>query len=137
MFRSNFIFSSVNLILFVAKISASAESRKPRIKLLKYNFKRIKHEGNSRFLRIRLDQFIFEQTFRRKICVNLVKLADFPEKQTGRDAIMGIGCEIQIGLQANKYDAKNEESRDHPKIFLCRKLRESWRQFRQNQRSFG
>jgi hypothetical protein len=45
-------------------------------------------------------------------------------------------CEI-AGHTSNRYGVQNEETSDHPEIFVCRGLRGSWPEFWDNLRSFG
>lgn len=45
-------------------------------------------------------------------------------------------CTI-AGVVANRYGVKNEETRDHPAIFICRNLRVPWTTFWPKLRSFG
>jgi len=45
-------------------------------------------------------------------------------------------CEL-AGHVTNRYGVANEESHDHPEIFLCRGLRESWPTFWQKFRRYG
>ena len=41
------------------------------------------------------------------------------------------------GHTSNPYGIANEETQDHPDIFVCRNLRQSWPQFWQSFQSFG
>src|SRR6185369_13008235 len=41
------------------------------------------------------------------------------------------------GRATNPYGVQNEESRDHPNIYVCRGLRSSWPEFWKDRRSFG
>jgi hypothetical protein len=41
------------------------------------------------------------------------------------------------GHNGNSEGVKNEESQDHPDIFVCSGLRMSWGKFREKYRSFG
>lgn len=45
-------------------------------------------------------------------------------------------CEV-MGHTWNRYGVENEETRDHPDIFVCRGLRQSWPEFWKNFRYFG
>ncbi|HVI78501.1 MAG TPA: glycosyltransferase family 39 protein, partial [Candidatus Acidoferrum sp.] len=45
-------------------------------------------------------------------------------------------CEL-AGRITNKYGVANEETTDHPDIFICRHLRESWPEFWKNFRRYG
>lgn len=45
-------------------------------------------------------------------------------------------CEL-AGHTSNRYGIKNEETRDHPDIFVCRRLRQPWSEFWKNFRYFG
>ncbi len=45
-------------------------------------------------------------------------------------------CDL-AGHTSNRYGVKNEETRDHPDIFVCRRLRLSWPDFWKRFRSFG
>jgi len=45
-------------------------------------------------------------------------------------------CEL-AGHTANRYGVPNEETEDHPDIFVCRGLRQSWPEFWKNFRRFG
>ncbi len=45
-------------------------------------------------------------------------------------------CEI-AGRVQNRFDITNEETRDHPEIFICRRLRGSWPQFWRTLRHYG
>ena len=45
-------------------------------------------------------------------------------------------CEL-AGHAGNQYDVENEESSDHPDIFVCRGLRQSWPEFWKGFRRFG
>jgi 4-amino-4-deoxy-L-arabinose transferase-like glycosyltransferase len=45
-------------------------------------------------------------------------------------------CDL-AGHTANRYGVKNEETRDHPDIFVCRRLRQAWPDFWKNFRHFG
>ena len=45
-------------------------------------------------------------------------------------------CEV-VGHNTNRYGIKNEESADHPDIFLCHDLRQPWPDFWSNFRHFG
>ena len=45
-------------------------------------------------------------------------------------------CEV-AGHTWNRYGVRNEETRDHPDIFVCRHLRESWPELWKNFRYFG
>lgn len=45
-------------------------------------------------------------------------------------------CEL-AGHNGNRYGVENEESRDHPDIFVCRGLRRSWPEFWRALRNFG
>ena len=44
---------------------------------------------------------------------------------------------LLAGHTGNGYAVRNEESEDHPDIFVCRGLRRSWRAFWRELRSFG
>lgn len=41
------------------------------------------------------------------------------------------------GRNANRFGVENEESRDHPNIFVCRELRQPWAEFWKHFRAFG
>jgi 4-amino-4-deoxy-L-arabinose transferase-like glycosyltransferase len=45
-------------------------------------------------------------------------------------------CEL-AGHTGNRYGVENEETRDHPDIFVCRGLRQSWPEFWRTFRYFG
>lgn len=45
-------------------------------------------------------------------------------------------CELAARV-SNRYGIANEESRDHPEIFLCRNLRQPWSEFWQRFRYYG
>ena len=45
-------------------------------------------------------------------------------------------CQL-AGHTSNRYGLLNEETRDHPDIFICRHLRQSWPQFWKNFQYFG
>jgi len=45
-------------------------------------------------------------------------------------------CEV-AGHTPNPYNIKNEETRDHPDIYVCRGLRQSWPEFWKNFRYYG
>lgn len=45
-------------------------------------------------------------------------------------------CEL-AGHVTNRYGIVNEETRDHPDIFLCRRLRRPWPEFWQHFKSYG
>jgi hypothetical protein len=45
-------------------------------------------------------------------------------------------CEV-AGRISNKYSVANEETTDHPDIFICRHLRESWPEFWKKFRRYG
>jgi 4-amino-4-deoxy-L-arabinose transferase-like glycosyltransferase len=45
-------------------------------------------------------------------------------------------CEL-AGRVRNAYGVANEETRDHPEIFVCRRLRESWPEFWRTVRHYG
>ena len=45
-------------------------------------------------------------------------------------------CEL-AGHITNRYSVRNEETTDHPDIFLCRHLRQSWSEFWKNFRRYG
>ncbi len=45
-------------------------------------------------------------------------------------------CELKSPI-TNRYGIKNEESRDYPGVFVCRKLREPWEEFWKSVRHFG
>jgi len=45
-------------------------------------------------------------------------------------------CEL-AGHSGNPYGIENEESRDHPDIFVCSGLRMSWDEFWKKLRRFG
>jgi 4-amino-4-deoxy-L-arabinose transferase-like glycosyltransferase len=45
-------------------------------------------------------------------------------------------CEI-AGRTTNRYGVKNEETLDHPAIFVCRRLRRPWPEFWKRLRNFG
>jgi 4-amino-4-deoxy-L-arabinose transferase-like glycosyltransferase len=45
-------------------------------------------------------------------------------------------CEL-AGKISNPYNVRNEETTDHPDIFVCRHLRQSWPQFWKNFRRYG
>lgn len=45
-------------------------------------------------------------------------------------------CEL-AGHTGNRYGVENEETRDHPDIFICRGLRQSWAEFWKAFRRFG
>jgi hypothetical protein len=45
-------------------------------------------------------------------------------------------CEL-AGRVRNAYGVANEETRDHPEIFVCRRLRESWPEFWRTLRRYG
>jgi len=45
-------------------------------------------------------------------------------------------CEV-TGRFTNKYGVANEETTDHPKILVCRHLRESWPEFWKKFRRYG
>lgn len=45
-------------------------------------------------------------------------------------------CEL-AGHTRNQYDVENEETSDHPDIFVCRSLRQSWPEFWKGFRHFG
>ena len=45
-------------------------------------------------------------------------------------------CEL-VAHTWNRYGVLNEETRNHPDIFVCRRLRESWAEFWKNFRRFG
>jgi hypothetical protein len=45
-------------------------------------------------------------------------------------------CQL-VGHVTNKYGVANEETTDHPDIFLCRNLRESWPDFWKRFRRYG
>lgn len=45
-------------------------------------------------------------------------------------------CEL-VGHTRNRYGVKNEETVDHPDIYVCRGLRESWSEFWSDFRYFG
>ncbi len=53
----------------------------------------------------------------------------------GVDSIFG-SCEL-AGHNGNRYGVKNEESQDHPDIFVCRDLRLPWPEFWRKYRHFG
>lgn len=45
-------------------------------------------------------------------------------------------CQL-AGQSTNRYGVRNEETRDHPDIFLCRQMRQPWSEFWKNFRYFG
>jgi Dolichyl-phosphate-mannose-protein mannosyltransferase len=45
-------------------------------------------------------------------------------------------CEL-AGHTGNRFGVENEESRDHPDIFVCRGMRQSWQEFWKGFRYFG
>jgi hypothetical protein len=45
-------------------------------------------------------------------------------------------CEL-AGHNGNRFGVRNEESQDHPDIFVCRGLRQSWPEFWKASRAFG
>jgi hypothetical protein len=45
-------------------------------------------------------------------------------------------CEV-AGHTSNRYGVRNEETADHPDIFVCRHLRQPWPEFWRGFRSFG
>jgi hypothetical protein len=45
-------------------------------------------------------------------------------------------CDL-AGHTSNRYGVKNEETRDHPDIFVCRRLRLPWSEFWKRFRYFG
>jgi hypothetical protein len=45
-------------------------------------------------------------------------------------------CEL-AGRITNEYGVANEETTDHPDIFICRHLREGWPEFWKNFRRYG
>jgi len=45
-------------------------------------------------------------------------------------------CEL-AGHVTNRYSIRNEETTDHPDIFVCRHLRQSWSEFWKNFRRYG
>jgi hypothetical protein len=45
-------------------------------------------------------------------------------------------CEL-AGHVTNRYSVRNEETADHPDIFVCRHLRQSWNEFWRNFRRYG
>jgi len=45
-------------------------------------------------------------------------------------------CEL-VAKVTNRYGVKNEESGDHPDVYMCRQLRESWPEFWQHFRYYG
>jgi hypothetical protein len=45
-------------------------------------------------------------------------------------------CDL-AGHTSNRYGVKNEETRDHPDIFVCRRLRVSWPDFWKHFQYFG
>jgi 4-amino-4-deoxy-L-arabinose transferase-like glycosyltransferase len=55
-----------------------------------------------------------------------------------RDSVDGsfTSCEL-AGHNGNRYGVENEESRDHPDIFVCRGLRPSWPEFWRKLLNFG
>jgi 4-amino-4-deoxy-L-arabinose transferase-like glycosyltransferase len=55
-----------------------------------------------------------------------------------RTRVNGIfeSCEL-AGHVANAYGVSNEETRDHPDIFVCRRPREPWSEFWKDLQSFG
>jgi len=45
-------------------------------------------------------------------------------------------CDL-AGHVTNRYSVRNEETTDHPDIFVCRHLRQSWNEFWKNFRRYG
>ena len=45
-------------------------------------------------------------------------------------------CHV-AGQVTNRYSVENEETRDHPEIFVCRALRQPWPTFWQGLRRYG
>jgi hypothetical protein len=45
-------------------------------------------------------------------------------------------CEL-AGHTSNRYGVGNEETSDHPDIFVCRRLRQTWPEFWKHFRHFG
>jgi hypothetical protein len=45
-------------------------------------------------------------------------------------------CEL-AGHTGNRYGVENEETRNHPDIFVCRRMRQSWQEFWKGFRYFG
>ena len=41
------------------------------------------------------------------------------------------------GHVTNQYNVRNEETRDHPNIYVCRGLKQSWEEFWKQFRYFG
>jgi len=53
------------------------------------------------------------------------------------DALRAFESCQAAGLVTNRYGVRNEETRDHPVILLCRGPRESWPELWKSLRSFG